>query len=133
MAAMRRSLIAVAAACLLAGLLALAGCGSDDSGTTGSGGGEAENRPAPPKSEFPAAGGRSLGQDLESASPAELVVTPAAVSFETGRNRYPFGVFEKSGEPVNDAEVALYFAKVPKVDKVVDNPDAKGADARAEE
>jgi hypothetical protein len=46
--------------------------------------------------------------------PAELVVEPAAVVFYPGENRYPFEVLERQGRsPVNDAEVALYYAKVP--------------------
>lgn len=46
--------------------------------------------------------------------PAELVVEPAAVVFYPGENRYPFEVLERQGKsPVNDAEVALYYAKVP--------------------
>ncbi|MFL5897681.1 MAG: hypothetical protein ACJ76D_04360 [Solirubrobacterales bacterium] len=46
--------------------------------------------------------------------PAELVVEPAAVVFYTGENRYPFGVFERQSKAqVADAEVALYYARVP--------------------
>ena len=45
--------------------------------------------------------------------PAELVVSPAALVFYKGENRYPFGVFERDRTQVADAEVALYFAKVP--------------------
>jgi hypothetical protein len=41
------------------------------------------------------------------------VVSPAGLTFETGVNRYAFGVFELDGTPVDDAEVALYFAKSP--------------------
>jgi hypothetical protein len=33
--------------------------------------------------------------------------------FNKGENRYPFGVFERDRTQVSDAEVALYFAKVP--------------------
>ena len=45
--------------------------------------------------------------------PSELVVSPAALVFYKGENRYPFGVFEQDRTQVADAEVALYFAKVP--------------------
>jgi hypothetical protein len=47
--------------------------------------------------------------------PAELVVAPAAEVFYPGENRYPFGVVDRDSGPVDDAEVALYFAKVPEV------------------
>ena len=45
--------------------------------------------------------------------PAELVVSPAAMVFYKGENRYPFGVFERDRTQVSDAEVALYFARSP--------------------
>jgi hypothetical protein len=63
-----------------------------------------------------------LRQVLKAAEdgPSELVVSPAAMAFYKGTNRYPFGVFERDHTQVADAEVALYFAKVPKV-----KPDAK--------
>jgi hypothetical protein len=73
----------------------------------------AENAPAPPKGEFPATEGRSLGEVLEAAKPSQLVVSPAAAVFYKGRNRFPFGVFERDRTQVGDAKVALYFAKVP--------------------
>jgi len=130
---MRRVHTNAAAACLLAGALLLAGCGSDDSDTASSGSsGPVESRPAPAKAEFPAADGRSLAEVLESAKPSELVISPAAMAFERGENRFPFGVFDKGGAPVDDAEVALYFAKVPKVNEKAEKPNAKGADARAD-
>ena len=113
----------IAAACLLAGLLALAGCGG---GSGSDGGGKrpappAHSTPAPPKSAFPATEGRTLRQMLQSAEgPAELKIQPQAMVFDVGSNRYPFGVFEKSnaegeGAEVDDAEVAIYLAKVPVV------------------
>ncbi len=45
--------------------------------------------------------------------PAEVVVSPAAMVFYKGSNRYPVGVFKTDHSQVSDAEVALYFAKVP--------------------
>lgn len=121
----------VAAACLLAGLLALAGCGGSD----GPGGGArpappAQSTPAPAKSSFPAPEGRTLRQILKSAEgPAELKIQPQAMVFGVGLNRYPFGVFEKSsaereGAEVDDAEVAIYLSKVP-------SPRGKGAKSGA--
>lgn len=102
--------------CLLASGALAAGCG-DDSGTgdsTANAPASAESRPAPPKSEFPAVEGRTLRQVLKAADgPAEWVVDPAAEVFYPGPNRYPFGVFDREEGEVTDAEVALYFAKVP--------------------
>jgi hypothetical protein len=117
MAAMRLRRVLVAPACLLATAALLAGCGGD-SDSTSSGSTSAESRPAPPKSAFPSAAGRSLAEVLESemvAGPSELVVSPAAQAFYVGGgNRFPFGVFRRDGSQVTDAEVALYFARMPK-------------------
>lgn len=45
--------------------------------------------------------------------PAEMVIEPAAVVFYPGKNRYPFEVFTRDRTPISNAEVALYYAKVP--------------------
>jgi hypothetical protein len=127
---MRLGSITRALACLLAAGALLAGCGSGDS--TGTSGASPENRPAPPKSEFPATGGRSLTEVLDAAGPAELVVSPAGSVFYEGENRFPFGVFQKDRGQVADAEVALYLAPVPKVNPKAEKEGAKGADARAQ-
>jgi hypothetical protein len=104
-----------AVACLLAGVALLSGCGgSGSTGSTSSTAGKAENRPAPPKSDFPSADGKTLRQVLKAADgPSELVVSPAAMVFYKGENRYPFGVFERDRTQVPGAEVALYIAKAP--------------------
>jgi hypothetical protein len=130
MAGMRLGPTTRALACLLAAGALLAGCGSGDS--TGSSGASAENRPAPPKSEFPATEGRSLTEVLDAAGPSELVVSPAGSVFYKGENRFPFGVFQKDRTQVPDAEVALYFSPVPKVNPKAEKEGAKGADARAQ-
>lgn len=108
----RRALAVLA--CLLAiAAVALPGCGGGSDGTTGSSG-SGESRPAPPKSTFPSAEGKSLSQVLEAADePSKLVVSPAALVYYKGENRYTFGVFERDRTQVSDADVALYFAKVP--------------------
>ena len=103
--------------CLLASGAQLAGCGGD-SGTgdsTTAAASSAASRPAPPKSEFPTVENRTLRQVLKAAdAPLEgWVVDPAAEVFYRGANRYPFGVFDREQGEVTDAEVALYFAKVP--------------------
>ena len=93
--------------CALAVLLttvAGAGCGGSS---------EDPSRPAPAAAEFPAAKGKTVAELLNQsgAKPTKLVVAPAAQSFVVGPNRYPFGVFTAGGEQVDDADVALYFAR----------------------
>ena len=109
----RRALVVLA--CLLAlAAIALSGCGGGSDDATDSGSTSAESRPAPPRSDFPSAKGKTLGQVLETADgPSTLVVSPAARVFYKGENRYPFGVFERDRTQVGDAAVALYFARVP--------------------
>lgn len=127
--------LSFACACLLALAALLAGCGGDSgSSGSGSGSGSAESRPAPPKSEFPSAEGKTLSQVLKLADgPAELVVSPAAMVFYKGENRYPFGVFKRDRSQVSDAEVALYFAKVPKPSPKKSKQGNKGKAAKARE
>ncbi|HEU5061597.1 MAG TPA: hypothetical protein VFT79_00415 [Solirubrobacterales bacterium] len=113
---MRRPCSVPALLCLLATGALLIGCGGDSGSedSTESVATAVENRPAPPKSAFPSAQGRTLRQVLKAAdAPTELVVQPSAVVFYPGRNRYPFGVFDREEGEVADAEVALYLARVP--------------------
>ncbi len=101
-------------ACALAAVALAAGCGGG-SGSTGSTSGAAANRPAPPKSAFPAAEGRTLGEIVKATDGhSELVVAPAALVFHTGVNRFPVGVFHPDRSQVDDAEIALYAARVPR-------------------
>jgi hypothetical protein len=127
---MRPGPFVCALACLLTAGALLGGCGSEDS--TGTSAASAENRPAPPKSDFPTPEGRSLTEMLDDAGPAELVVSPAGSVYYEGENRFPFGVFEKDRTQVTDAEVALYIAPVPEVNLKAEKENAKGADARAQ-
>jgi hypothetical protein len=117
MAPMRAAFRLVSAfACLLLATALVAGCGGDSSSTdsTSVASGKAESRPAPPKSDFPKTEGRTLRELLKAADgPAELVVSPAAMAFYKGENRYPFGVFERDRTQIPDAEVALYFSRTP--------------------
>ena len=80
---------------------------------TGCGDSEATSRPAPSAAEFPAAKGKTIGDLLDdpAAKPTKLVIAPAAQSFVVGENRYSFGVFTRGNEQVDEAEVALYFAR----------------------
>lgn len=125
---MKRSL-----ACALAATVFLAGCG--DSNTSTSGANTAEGRPAPPKSDFPSPEGRSLIEVVKLAVGPAPVVSPAAMVFYKGENRYPFGVFHSDHTAVSDAQVALYIAKVPPVKEDNGPPEEgkrpKGAVARA--
>jgi hypothetical protein len=101
----RIQLAATALACSAFAGLVLAGCG---------GGGEATTaRAAPSATEFPSAKGKTIAQLLHDsgAKATKLVVAPAAQSFVKGPNRYPFGVFTLGQEQVEDADVAMYFAK----------------------
>jgi hypothetical protein len=109
----RRAPVVLACLLLLATIV-LPGCGSGSDNTTDSSSASSESRPASPKRDFPSAQGKTLGEVLEAAdAPSELVVSPAARVFYKGENRYPFGVFERDHTQVGDADVALYFARVP--------------------
>lgn len=102
-------------ACLLAAGLFVAGCGGG-SDSTSAAAGSAANQPAPPKSEFPKAEGKTLGEIVKNTDGhSELVVSPAAAVYYKGENRFPFGVFHPDRSQVDDAKVALYIAKVPTV------------------
>jgi hypothetical protein len=133
---MRAARLAFAAACLLASAALLAACGGDGETTdsNGGGGGQAESRPAPPSSAFPSSAGRSLEEVLKLAdAPSELVFSPLAMAFYPGENRYPLGVFERDGDEVVDGELALYFAKVPRLRPgAKSKPGSKGPAAKAE-
>jgi hypothetical protein len=123
-----------ALACLLAAALLAAGCGGG-SDSSGGGSGAVASRPAPAKSEFPQAEGKTLREIVKEAdSHSELVVSPAALVFYKGVNRYPFGVFHTDRTQVDDAQVALYIAKAPAGAKGGEAPEgvgsAKGAAAK---
>jgi len=111
---MRAPRFASALPCLLAAAALLSGCGGDSETAGSTAAVPAESRPAPPTSAFPAVEGRTLRQVLKAADgPAEAIVAPAAVVFYPGENRYPFGVLDRDDGEVPDAEVALYYSKVP--------------------
>ena len=117
MTPMRVARLVLASACLLAAAALVAGCGDDSSSdSTGGAVAVAESRPAPPKADFPAPEGRTLEEVLNLGDkPSLLKIEPAAMVFYEGKNRYPFGIAERDGTEVTDAEVALYFARVPVV------------------
>ena len=125
MAPMRALRFAPGLVCLLAcGSLVLAGCGggSSSSSHVNQSAESGKSRPAPPKSAFPATEGRSLEKLVKDESRAlpTVKINASAEAFYPGTERYPFLVSEKvtggkEGKEVTDAEVALYYAEVPKV------------------
>jgi hypothetical protein len=113
---MRAPRLAPALLCLLAAGALMSGCGddSDSEESTSVAFDKAQNRPAPPQGEFPSPEGRTLREVLKAADgPSESIIAPAAVVFYPGENRYPFGVLDRDDGEITDAEVALYYAKVP--------------------
>ena len=88
-------------------VVAIAGCGSDDSSGD-------QTQSAPAASSFPPADGGTL-DDLIADSEAgdDLVVAPAGTSFTVGRNRFGFAVFTVDREQITDANVAIYAAHGP--------------------
>jgi hypothetical protein len=126
MAPMRAPRYALGIGCLLAcGALLVAGCGGGASSSSQVNP-EAEtgrSAPAPPRSAFPSAKGKTLKELINQPdiTPAQLKVTPEAQAFYTGPNRYPFTISEKmgstgkAGREVADAEAAIYYARVPTV------------------
>ncbi|HEV7483649.1 MAG TPA: hypothetical protein VGO13_11190 [Solirubrobacterales bacterium] len=134
-AAAPRLALALVCSFAIAALVGGCGGGSGSTGSTTTPAASAESRPAPPKSEFPSPEGRTLREVLKAAdAPSELVVSPAAMAFYKGENRYPFGVFERDRTQVSDAEVALYFAKAPTPKQDAKSKSGnKGPAAKAEE
>ncbi len=100
---MRRPTLRPLLALVCLPLLLLAGCGGSDEGS----------RSAPSAAEFPSAKGKTIGDVLDDpgAKPTKLVIAPATQTFDVGENRYAFGVFTRGREQVDDADVALYFAR----------------------
>jgi hypothetical protein len=129
--------------CLLAcGALVLAGCGggSSTSSQVNPSAEKGQNRPAPPKSSFPATEGRSLQELVEDEAKVQptVKINASAEVFYPGPNRFPFLVSEKAvagreGKEITDAEVALYFVEVPKVRPgAKSKPGNKGMAAKAQ-
>jgi hypothetical protein len=112
--------------CLLAGgALLVAGCGGGSSSTSqvSKDAESGKSRPAPAKSAFPSAQGKTLRELINQPGnrAAQVKVLPEAQAFYPGPNRYPFTIAEKlestgkTGKEVTDAEAAIYYAKVPQV------------------
>jgi hypothetical protein len=100
---------AVLAGALAAGAFALAACGSDDDSASTEG-----EAAAPDAAAFPAVDGQTLVEFAKGVGLTnEVVVSPAGQTYEPGRNRFSFGVFNPDRSEVNDAEIALYAAHGP--------------------
>jgi hypothetical protein len=91
-------------AAVVAAALALAACGGDEEDSSVA-------AAAPPASDFPSPDGRTLEQLAAEATAEGPVVSPGSTTFRPGENRLTFGVFDPGGEPIPDAQVALYVAK----------------------
>ena len=100
-----RLIIAAVIAALSLGLMA---CGSeDDSSTTG-------QSEAPASAEFPSVEGQdvvSFAKDVGLTH--DIVVAPAGQTYELGKNRFGFGVFNPDASEIDDADVAIYAAHGP--------------------
>jgi hypothetical protein len=92
---------------ILAGVLVSAGLAACSSGS----GGDEVAREAPSAADFPSPEGKTIEEIYGEQASTDLVLSPASIVFSVGENRYPFGVFEVDQTQVDDAEVALYFAK----------------------
>ena len=92
---------------LVAIALGIAGCGGDASD-------DGADKPPPPANpeDFPKAGGRTLAQ-LESELGGEgPVLAPSVSQFQSGDNRFGFGLFDRSRAQIADAPAAVYVAPV---------------------
>jgi hypothetical protein len=107
----RRRVTAALASAALAPSVAVgfSACGR---GVVGGASQDVSNRPAPPGTVFPPAGGKTLDQIVSSADAqrSNLVVSPTATVYERGHNRFGFGVFTVGRQQVPNATVALYAA-----------------------
>ena len=113
---MPRRHVTSALACLLAAAALAAGCGGGSDSSDLDRGNASRASPRRRRANSPRPKARPCGEIVKAAdSHAELVVSPAALAFYKGENRYPFGVFQPDRSQVDDAEVALYIAKVPHV------------------
>jgi hypothetical protein len=98
----------IALAAVLTGVIAVAGCGDDDSDSSDGA------QPAPAAADFPAPDGRSLEELYTESNPTdEVVASPAGAVFTEGRNRFGFGVFTVAQEQITDADVAIYASRAP--------------------
>lgn len=94
--------LAAFAVALVPLVLALAACGSSE------GSDATRTSAAPAASSFPSPKGKTIDEIEADSGASDLVVVPTVQLFESGLNRYAFGLFTVERETVTDAEVALY-------------------------
>jgi hypothetical protein len=84
-------------------------CGSDGSEVTTN-----VSEPAAAHGDFPAPKGQTVvGFAKDIGLTQDIVVSPAGQTYEPGRNRFSFGVFNADGSQVEDAKVAIYIGRGP--------------------
>jgi hypothetical protein len=97
---------ALTAALLLGCALAAGGCGGGDDGGP-------DQPPAPtPGEAFPDPGGRSLAEMRKRFGEGGPVLAPSVSTLQVGRNRFGFGLFDRSRDEVSDADAVVYVAPV---------------------
>ncbi len=84
-----------------------AGCGGDSSSDDG-----ATQPPQVNLKDFPAAKGRTLRQLLSKLTPGGPVLAPSTSEFTAGKNRFGFGLFDRSRKPIRDVPAVVYLAPV---------------------
>ena len=97
--------LGMAGAAVLAALALVAGCGDDD-------GDEGAGKPPPPArpEDFPKAGGRTLAEIDKALGGEGPVLSPSVSQLQPGRNRFGFGLFDRSRAQIADAPAAVYVA-----------------------
>lgn len=95
--------MSLAAAALVAG-----GCGS----SSGSDNGGSDKPPPVAKPEdFPKAGGKTINDLVRKYGSGGPVLAPSVSQLTIGRNRFGFGLFDRSRNQITDVPVALYIAR----------------------
>ncbi len=103
MQGLRRNARALLIAAPVAVALIATGCGGSDDSTAAA---------APDAASFPDPAGKTLEQIAQEGKQSDNAVAPTGSVFSPGKNRYGFGVFSVNGDQVDDADVALYIAKL---------------------
>lgn len=99
----------------------LIACGGDEDASAD------ETTPTAEATDFPAAEGATIAELGQEAEPSDLVAAPTVqVGLERGENRYGFGLFTASREPVTDLAAAVY-AESGKTGEVLGPFPAEGA------
>ena len=84
----------------------LAACGGDSK----------DDQPSPPPEvnlkDFPAANGRTLRELLAKLQQGGPVLAPSVADLTVGKNRYGFGLFDRSRKPITGASAVVYIAPV---------------------